>query len=46
LDATKGLRVIRVLTHLQLRWDLYHAEAQEGCILKQIKRVRHAAARA
>ena len=32
--------------NLQLRWDLYHAEAKEGRILRQIKRVRRAGARA
>jgi addiction module HigA family antidote len=32
--------------NLQLRWDLFHAQVQEGRILKQIKRVRHAEARA
>ena len=32
--------------NLQLRWDLYHAQMQEGRILRQIKRVRHAEARA
>ena len=32
--------------NLQLRWDLYHAQAQEGQILRQIKRVRRADVRA